>query len=49
MKDAPPIISETTLAKVAINLLKYYSIIIVSDKGKFRGVITKADVLNNMY
>jgi len=49
MKDAPPIVSETTRTKVILGLLKFYSIIVVVDKGKFKGVITKADVLNKMY
>ena len=49
MKDTPPIVSETAKAKVVIQLLKFYNIIVVSDKGRFKGVITKADILNKMY
>jgi len=49
MKDAPPLVSETASAKVVINLLKFYSIILVGDKGKFKGVIAKADILDKMY
>ncbi len=49
MKDAPPIIAETTRIKVILNLLKFYSILVVVNKGKFIGVITKADILNKMY
>jgi len=49
MKDAPPIVSETAGAKIIINLLKFYTIVIVVDKGKFKGVIAKADILEKMY
>lgn len=49
MKDAPPIVAENASAKVIVHLLKFYSIVVVVDKGKFKGVITKADVLNKMY
>jgi len=49
MTDAPPIVSKTTRMKVIFGLLKFYSIVVVVDKGKFIGVITKADVLNKMY
>jgi predicted transcriptional regulator len=49
MKDAPPTVSETASLKVIVHLLKFYSIVVVVDKGKFKGVITKADVLNKMH
>jgi predicted transcriptional regulator len=49
MKDAPPIVAENSKAKVLLHLLKFYSLLIVVDKGKFKGVITKADILNKMY
>jgi predicted transcriptional regulator len=49
MKDAPPIVAENANIKVIAHLLKFYSIVVVVDKGKFKGVITKADVLNKMY
>lgn len=49
MKDAPPIVAETAKAKVLLHLLKFYSLLIVADKGKLKGVITKADMLSKMY
>jgi predicted transcriptional regulator len=49
MKDAPPIVAETTKSKVILNLLKFYSLVVVVDKGKLKGIITKADILNKMY
>ncbi|MGV8086530.1 MAG: CBS domain-containing protein [Candidatus Woesearchaeota archaeon] len=49
MRDAPPIISKTTQIKAILGLLKFYSIIVVVDKGKIIGVITKADILNKIY
>jgi predicted transcriptional regulator len=49
MRDAPPTVAETASIKVVVHLLKFYSIVVVIDKGKPKGVITKADVLNKMY
>jgi predicted transcriptional regulator len=49
MEDAPPSIPEDTPADVILNLLKHYSIVLVTQKGKLRGVITKADMMLKMY
>jgi predicted transcriptional regulator len=49
MKDAPPIVAEKTKSKVILNLLKFYSLVVVVDKGKLKGIITKADILNKIY
>ncbi len=45
MEDVPPSVSEKTSISVVINLLKFYSIVLVIEKGKVKGIITKADVL----
>ena len=45
MGDIPPIIAKDTSIEIISNLLKYYPIVIVSEKGNLLGVITKADVL----
>jgi predicted transcriptional regulator len=49
ISEAPPTISENTDAQIVLNLLKYYDIVLVVEKGKFLGVITKADILTKMY
>ncbi|MBU1850084.1 MAG: CBS domain-containing protein, partial [Nanoarchaeota archaeon] len=49
MSDCPPIISEKTAETVISNLLKFFPLVIVKDKGKLSGLITKSDVLRNIY
>jgi predicted transcriptional regulator len=49
MKDSPPIVTGSTNAKIVINLLKFYSIVLVIDKGKLQGIITKSDIIEKMY
>lgn len=49
MAQAPPIISKDTTTNVISNLLKYYPMVLVSDKGKLIGLITKADLLGKLY
>jgi predicted transcriptional regulator len=48
MHDAPPIVAETTPIDVVSNLLKFYPMLVVSEKGKVKGVITKSDVINKL-
>jgi len=49
MKNPPPIITSDTIMDVIISLLRYYPIIIVQEKGHYKGIITKSDVLDSMY
>ncbi len=48
MKDPPPVIAKNTSISVVTNLLRYYPFIMVSEKGKLKGLITKADILRNI-
>lgn len=48
MIEAPPIIVENTKISVIISLLRYYPLILVSKKGKLKGLITKSDLLNSL-
>ena len=48
MSEAPPMVSLSADFEAASHLLKYYSLVLVSDKGEFVGVLTKADLLRNM-
>lgn len=49
MEDTPPSITKTATLTVISDLLKFYPIVAVVEKGKFLGVITKADVLRRVY
>ena len=49
MDDAPPIISEKTTIDVVASLLRFAPLILVSENGKLKGVITKSDVLAKAY
>jgi len=45
MGDAPPIIAKDTSIDIISNLLRHYPIVLVAEKGKLKGVITKEDIL----
>lgn len=49
MGEAPPTISPETHLDIIIQVLKQYPLVIVSEKGGFRGVITKADMFKELY
>ncbi len=49
MADAPPVVSKNTSVTVISDLLKFYSLVLVSDDGKLKGVVTKSDLLAKMY
>ncbi len=48
MSDAPPIVAVSADIEAASHLLKFYPLVLVSEKGKLVGVLTKADLLQNM-
>ncbi|MFH1510275.1 MAG: CBS domain-containing protein [Candidatus Woesearchaeota archaeon] len=45
MDEPPPVISTKANSKIVSQILKYYPIVLVSEKGKVKGVITKSDIL----
>jgi len=49
MQDAPPIVSKDTDANLIAHLLKFNPLVLIAEKGKIKGVITKSDVLRKMY
>ena len=49
LQEAPPIVSRNTSVQVISNLLRYFSIVIVSEEGKLIGLITKSDLLGKLY
>jgi len=48
MIDAPPVVSMETPISVLSNLLKFYPLVLVSEKGKLNGVITRADIITKL-
>lgn len=49
MQETPPIITPKTEISVVQSLLKIYPVILVSEKGKLQGLITKSDMLRKIY
>ena len=49
MQEAPPIINKNTPLRAVSDLLRFFPILIVSDRGKLTGVITKSDLIRNVY
>ena len=49
MKDSPPVVSGATSMQAVSNLLKFFPMILVSEKGKLKGVITKSDLIEKLY
>lgn len=46
MTDAPPVVSKDTPVKVVMGLLNHYPAVLVSEKGKVCGIVTKSDVMS---
>ncbi|MEW5955112.1 MAG: CBS domain-containing protein [Candidatus Micrarchaeota archaeon] len=49
MAEAPPVVSESTPISALAGLLKHYPLVLVADKGRVKGVVTKSDLLEVMY
>ncbi len=49
MKECPPIITPNADIELISSLLKHYAILLVAEKGKLKGLISKADVLDSIY
>lgn len=45
MEEAPPTVGKKTSVLVVSNLLKFFPMVLVKEKGKAIGVITKADII----
>ena len=45
MTDAPPVITKDASIDVVSNLLKFYPLVLVAEKGHILGIITKSDLL----
>lgn len=49
MDESPPIIGLETRLEVISNLLKHFSIVLVAEKGNYKGLISKTDLLEKVY
>jgi len=49
MHDSPPIISGKASASVVSNLLRVYPLLLISERGKLVGLLTKSDLIRKMY
>ena len=49
MDDSPPVISKNTTLGVISNLLRFCPLVLVSEEGELKGVITKSDLLGKIY
>lgn len=49
MDESPPIVSKETSSQVISNLLMHCPMILVSKSGSLVGLITKSDLLSNLY
>ena len=49
MHDTPPTITKNASMAVISGLLKFYPLVVVIEKGKILGIITKADILRKAY
>lgn len=48
MQEAPPIIAKDAKLQVIKQLLNYYPILLIKEKGKLIGLITKADLIKSL-
>lgn len=49
MQEAPPVVSKNTTHKTLSHLLSEFPFVLVSEKGKYLGIITKSDLISGMY
>lgn len=49
MEDSAPIVSKNTTVGAISNLLRFYPMVLVSENGELKGIITKSDLLGKVY
>jgi len=49
MQEAPPLVSKSTSIRVISDILRFFPIVAVNDRGKLIGVITKSDLIRKSY
>ena len=48
MDDAPPMIAKTAKIDVIKQLLQHYPLVLIKEKGKLIGLVTKSDLIKNL-
>ncbi|PIN87098.1 hypothetical protein COV19_01215 [Candidatus Woesearchaeota archaeon CG10_big_fil_rev_8_21_14_0_10_44_13] len=49
MEDAPPLVSKDASIVVVSDLLRHYPLVVVAEKGRLKGIITKSDLLRKVF
>ncbi len=49
MEEAPPAVSKNASIEVVSGLLRHYPVVLVTQEGKVKGLITKADLISKLY
>src|SRR3989344_4079255 len=49
MEESPPLVSTDSSIQIVAGLLKYYSMVLVGERGKLKGIITKADLISSYH
>tara|TARA_Y100000310_G_scaffold343970_1_gene454278 strand:- start:1715 stop:2257 length:543 start_codon:yes stop_codon:yes gene_type:complete len=49
MSEAPPVVSKNASVNAVSALLRFYPIVLVTENGKFIGLISKSDLLSKVY
>ena len=49
MEDSAPVVSKNTTVAAISNLLRFSPMVLVSDGGELKGIITKSDLLGKVY
>ena len=49
MKESPPVVSKVTSTNAVSQLLPFFSMVLISEKGKIVGVVTKSDIIRKMF
>jgi len=49
MQDPPPIVNKNTTVTVISSLLRFYPMVLVSEEGRLKGLVTRSDLLGKVY
>ena len=48
MEECPPVVTPTTKISVITHLLRHFPIVLVAEKGTLKGLVSKADLIENI-
>lgn len=49
MEDAPPVLSKDSSVEAVSDIMRHYPLVLISEKGRLKGIITKSDLLRKVY